>query len=132
MAELHINVSEIRNNIIKLNNYLKAHDIKWSLITKVFSGDKEFMQQILTPDIIEGIHSVGDSRLSSLKTLREVNSDLITIYIKPPAKAYVDEVVKYADISLNSSLDTIKALNIAAKKQKKNPQGDHYDRDGRT
>ena len=119
MAELHINVGEIRKNILKLNKFLKEHDIKWSLITKVFSGDKEFMKKILTPDIIEGIHSVGDSRLSSLKNLREVNSDLITIYIKPPAKAYVDEVVKYADISLNSSLDTIKALNVAAKKQDK-------------
>ncbi len=119
MAELHINVSEIRNNIAKLNKFLKANNIEWSLITKVFSGDKEFMKQILTPDIIEGIHSVGDSRLSSLKNLREVNSELITIYIKPPAKAYVDDVVKYADISLNSSLDTIKALNIAARKQKK-------------
>lgn len=119
MAELHINVGEIRNNIIKLNKFLKEHNIKWSLITKVFSGDKEFMRQILTPDIIEGIHSVGDSRLSSLKNLREANKDLITIYIKPPAKAYVDDVVKYADISLNSSLETIKALNIAAGKQKK-------------
>lgn len=119
MAELHINVSEIRNNIKKLNHFLGENGIKWSLITKVFSGDKEFMKQILTPDIIDGIHSVGDSRLSSLKTLKEVNSDLITIYIKPPAKAHVDDVVKYADISLNSSLDTIKALNVAAGKQKK-------------
>jgi ornithine racemase len=119
MAELRINVGEIRNNIQKLNTFLSENNIKWSLITKVFSGDKEFMNQVLTPDLIQGIHSVGDSRLSSLKTLREVNSDMITIYIKPPAKAHVDEVVKYADISLNSSLDTIKELNKAAQKQRK-------------
>ncbi len=119
MAELRINVGEIRNNIKKLSGFLRDNNIEWSLITKVFSGDKEFMEQILTADIIEGIHSVGDSRLSSLKTLKEVNPELITIYIKPPAKAYIDEVVKYADISLNSSLETIKGLNKAAQKQNK-------------
>ncbi len=119
MAELQINITEIKNNIIKLNKYLKAHNIEWSLITKVFSGDKDFMKQILTPDIIKDIHSVGDSRLSSLKKLKELNSELITIYIKPPAAAYIDDVVRYADISLNSSLKTIAALNKSAKQQNK-------------
>jgi predicted amino acid racemase len=119
MAELQINIKEIRNNINKLNNFFKQHDIKWSLITKVFSGDKEFMQQILTPDIIKDIHSVGDSRLSNLKNLKEVNKDLITIYIKPPAHEYIEEVVEYADISLNSSYETIKELNAAAARKNK-------------
>lgn len=119
MAELQINITEIRNNIKILNKYLKERNIKWSLITKVFSGDKEFMKQLLTPDIIKDIHSVGDSRLSSIKRLKELNSELETIYIKPPAQAYVDDVVKYADISLNSSFKTIVALDKAAKKQNK-------------
>jgi predicted amino acid racemase len=119
MAELQINISEIRNNIKKLSAYFAEHNIKWSLITKVFSGDKDFMRQVLTPDIIEDIHSVGDSRLSSLKNLKEIDKDLITIYIKPPPMQYIDDVVKYADISLNSSYKTIIALNKAAKKQNK-------------
>jgi len=119
MAYLEVNITEIKNNIRKISSYLKKNDIHWSLITKVFSGDKEFMSRILTPDIVKDLHSVGDSRLSSLKNLKEVNPDLVTIYIKPPAMAYVDDVVKYADISTNTSLKTIKALNEAAKKQGK-------------
>jgi len=119
MAELQINITEIRNNIKKLNIYFRKKNIKWSLITKVFSGDKVFMEQILTPDIIKDIHSVGDSRLSSLKNLKEINSELTTIYIKPPPLQYIDEIVKYTDISLNSSYKTIIALNKAAKKQNK-------------
>ncbi len=119
MAELQINIGEIRNNIRFLNKYFKKHNISWSLITKVFSGDKEFMKRILTPDLIKDIHSVGDSRLSSLKTLKEINEELITIYIKPPAIAYVEDVVRYADISLNSSYKTILALNDAAREQGK-------------
>ncbi|MEA1899075.1 MAG: alanine racemase [Bacteroidota bacterium] len=119
MAELQIDIPEIRNNIQSLSKYLKTKGIKWSLITKVFSGDKDFLKQILTPDILKDLHSVGDSHLLSLKNLKEVSEELITIYIKPPAHAYVNEVVKYADISLNSSYKTIVALDKAARKQNK-------------
>ena len=116
MAELIIHTKKIRENIAYLNSYFKAKDIQWSLITKVFSGDKEFLRNILTPDVIKNVGSIGDSRLTSLKNLKEVNPDMRTIYIKPPAAIYADEVVKYADISLNSSFSTISALNKAAKK----------------
>ena len=116
MAELIVHDKKIRHNIKYLSDYFKAHDIQWSLITKVFSGDKEFLKTVLTDDVLADIGSVGDSRLTSLKNLRDVNPHMRTIYIKPPAKIYADEVVKYATISLNSSIETISALNDAAAK----------------
>lgn len=119
MAELIIHTNKIRNNITFLNEYFKDRNIVWSLVTKVFSGDKEFLKRILTPETIQGIYSVGDSRLTSLKNLKYVNPELRTIYIKPPARIYAEEVVKYADISLNTTFSTIEALNEAAKAQDK-------------
>lgn len=119
MAELIIQAENIRNNIKYLSDYFDEHNIHWSLITKVFSGDKEFLTQILTDDVIEKINSIGDSRLTSLKNLKAVKPNIRTIYIKPPAKVYAEEIVKYADISLNSSLTTIKSLNKAALKANK-------------
>ena len=119
MAELIINTKKIQDNIKFLSAYFNTHGMEWSLITKVFSGDKEFIKRVLTDDVIEHIDSVGDSRLTSLKNLKEVNPKMRTIYIKPPAKLYVDEIIKYADISLNSSFSTIKALNEAAKRVNK-------------
>lgn len=116
MAELIIHTKKIQDNIKYLSNYFASHNITWSLITKVFSGDKEFLKHILTDDVIKKINSVGDSRLTSLKNLKDVNPEMKTIYIKPPAKIYADDIVKYADISLNSSYTTIVALNNAAKK----------------
>ena len=116
MAELIIHTKKIQDNIKYLSKYFDSHNIAWSLITKVFSGDKEFLKYVLTDEIIEKIDSVGDSRLTSLKNLKAVNPKMRTIYIKPPAKIYADEVVKYADISLNSSFSTIVALNEASKK----------------
>jgi predicted amino acid racemase len=119
MAELIIYQDRIKHNIKSLSVFFKKHNIEWSLITKVFSGDKEFLNKILTKDVIDNIYSVGDSRLTSLKNLKEVNPSMRTIYIKPPAKIYADDVVKYADISLNTSFSTILALNVAAKKANK-------------
>jgi predicted amino acid racemase len=119
MAELLISTKKIQNNIKYLSDYFQSNNIHWSLVTKVFSGDKEFLKHVLTDDIIKKIDSVGDSRLTSLKNLKEVNPDMRTIYIKPPAKMYADEIIKYADISLNSSFTTIIALNNSAKKLNK-------------
>lgn len=116
MAELTIETEKIKHNIKYLQHYFQQHNIEWSLITKVFSGDKDFLRNVLTDDVLENINSVGDSRLSSLKNLKAVNPKMRTIYIKPPAKIYADEVVEFADISLNTSVETIRALNVAAKK----------------
>lgn len=116
MAELIIRTKKIQQNIKDLSQYFHSKNIYWSLVTKVFSGDKGFLKKVLTRDVIENISSVGDSRLTSLKNLKEVNPEMKTIYIKPPAKIYADEIVKFADVSLNSSYATIKELNESAKR----------------
>ncbi|WP_196893455.1 alanine racemase [Aureivirga marina] len=119
MAELIIQTQKIKDNIKLLGDFFSERNIEWSLITKVFSGDIEFLKKILTDEVIEKVNSIGDSRLTSLKNLKTVNPKMRTIYIKPPAKVYANEIVQYADISLNSSFGTIQALNEAAKKSNK-------------
>lgn len=119
MAELQINTGNILDNIQKLSTYLKEKGICWSLVTKVFSGDLDLLNVILHEDVLRDIHSIGDSRLSSVKNLKEVKPDLITIYIKPPAAVEAENVVRYADISANTSFSTIKALNKEAVRQNK-------------
>lgn len=70
MAELIIYTEKIKSNIRYLSDYFKRCNILWSLITKVFSGDKKFMEMILCDDVIDHINSVGDSHLYSLKNLK--------------------------------------------------------------
>jgi len=119
MAELVVKTDNIIKNIQKLDAYLKNRKIQWSLVSKVLSGDIKFLEKILIPDVVERVHSIGDSRLSSLKNIKKVNPDIRTIYIKPPAKQLVKQLVTCADISVNTNVETIKALNREAKKQKK-------------
>ncbi|MFO7827140.1 MAG: alanine racemase [Bacteroidales bacterium] len=116
MAELVVKTDNIIRNIQKLDSYLKKHNIQWSLVSKVLSGDIQFLRKVLRDDVVTQLHSVGESRLSSLKTIKEVNPELVTIYIKPPPANIIKSLVKYADISVNTSLSTIEALNREAKK----------------
>ncbi|MFO7844053.1 MAG: alanine racemase [Bacteroidales bacterium] len=116
MAELVVKTDNIIRNIQKIDDFFKKQNIQWSLVSKVLSGDKQFIRKILTDDVISKLHSVGESRLSSLKTIKEINPDLVTIYIKPPPANIIKSLVKYADISVNTSLSTIEALNREARK----------------
>lgn len=118
MADLIIETKRIIKNIEKLDSYLKKNNITWSLITKVLSGNKEVLEAIIkAPFDKSNIQSIGDSRLSSLKIIKKIDPKIKTMYIKPPPIKYAENVVKYADVSLNTSERTIKALNEAAKAQ---------------
>jgi predicted amino acid racemase len=119
MAELRIKTDKILGNIRKLDRYLVKHDKKWTLVTKVLSGHRESLKRILAAPCIKRLHSVADSRLSGLRTVKQLNPELVTMYIKPPAVKLAEKVVRFADISLNTSFETIAALDRAARLQGK-------------
>ncbi|HHN81194.1 MAG TPA: alanine/ornithine racemase family PLP-dependent enzyme [Methanomicrobia archaeon] len=119
MATLNIYPERIISNIEKLQDYLTRHGKSWTLVTKVLSGHKKTLEALINHDVFTHIHSVGDARISSLRTIKDVNPSVKTMYIKPPELRYVKQVVKYADYSLNTSLDTIRALNEEARQQGK-------------
>lgn len=119
MAELYINTKTILENIRKLDNYLKQNDIKWTLVSKILSGNREVLEIILNSPDIKNCHSIGDSRLSNLKVIKSLRPEIVTMYIKLPSITSAHSVVKYADISLNSSYHTIEALNREAVAQNK-------------
>ncbi len=115
MAELVIKPSKIISNINKISEILEKAEIEWSLITKILSGNEAVLRALIESDAIKRLHSVGDSRLSGIKEIKKINPDIRTIYIKPPAPNIADQIVEYCDVSLNSSLHTIRELNKAAK-----------------
>ena len=66
-----------------------------------------------------GFKTLASSRLSQLRKIKEINSDILTYDLRIPMLSEVNEVVAYADISLNSSLEVLKELNRSAKQQNK-------------
>lgn len=119
MATLTINTKKIIENIQKLNLYLSENNIQWTLVTKMLCGYKEVLEKIITDKSIKDVHSIGDSRISNLKTIKEISPKIVTMYLKPPTLNQVKNVIKYSDISLNSSFKTIEELNTEAEKQGK-------------
>jgi ornithine racemase len=116
MAILNVYSNRLLDNIKKLNTYLDKKGIQWSLVTKMLNGNREILERILYDDCVKNIHSIADSRISNLKVVRDIDPNLVTMYVKPPAPVIAKSVVQYADISLNSSLETIEQLNIEAGK----------------
>jgi len=115
MAYLEMNVESLKYNYEYLDKVFSENDIKWSIVTKVLCGNKNFLNELLSL----GMTEVCDSRISNLKNIKAINEKIETIYIKPPSKKDVPNIVKYADISVNTEISTIQALAKAAKKQNK-------------
>ncbi len=115
MAFITLDVKKLKSNFAFLDLLFKKSDIQWSVVTKMLCGNKEFLNELLKLDI----NQVCDSRISNLKTIKGINPAIETIYIKPPAKLSISSVVKYADVSMNTEIETIKMLSVEAKKQNK-------------
>ena len=115
MAFITLDSEKLESNFDYLNTLFKKNAIEWSIVSKILSGNKTFLTELLKFDI----NQICDSRVSNLKEIKSINPKIETIYIKPPAKRSISRVVKYADISMNTEIETIKLLSQEAKKQNK-------------
>ena len=116
MAFLEMNINKLKHNYDFLDKIFESNNIKWAVVSKVLCGNKTYLTELLKL----GVKQVCDSRLTNLKNIKLLNNEIETIYIKPPSKRNVANVIKYSDISLNTEISTIKLLSKAAKKQGKN------------
>ena len=66
-----------------------------------------------------GISTLADSRLSNIINMRDAGIEAEFLLLRIPMKSQAADVVKYADISLNSELTVMKALSDCAIKQRK-------------
>lgn len=115
MAYITLETKKLANNFNHLNDFFKIHNIDWSIVTKILCGNEKYLTELLNL----GIKQYSDSRISNLKMIKNLDKNAQTIYIKPPAKGVIEEVVTYADISMNTDFHTIELLSEEAVKQNK-------------
>jgi predicted amino acid racemase len=115
MAYVKLYRSELRHNYEYLDKLFKDNGIKWGITTKLLCGNRDFINEVT--DL--GIGEVHDSRISNLKVVKNIDPDTVTIYIKPPPKDTIPDLIKYADISLNTELSTMHELSEEAVRQDK-------------
>ncbi|MFW5799682.1 MAG: alanine racemase, partial [Spirochaetota bacterium] len=123
MSTINIYINRILENIEKIDSFMKKHNKKWTIVNKILGSNREILKEIINSEILNSnntsIDSVADSHLSGLQIVKELNPKLKTMYIKPTELKYVEEVIRFADISLNTSYETIIALNEKAKELNK-------------
>lgn len=113
MATLRTNRDALRHNYAQLERRLAGHGIQYGLVVKLLCGNERLLQEVL--DL--GPREVMDARTGNLKAVRSLDPDVRTVYIKPPAPGNADEVVRWADASFNTEIDTLQALDDAAARQ---------------
>ncbi len=115
MAYLELHKSRLNHNYKFLSKLFGDRNIEWGVVAKLLCGNKNYIQEILNLGVME----IHDSRISNLKVVKDINPEVQTVYIKPPAKRSILKIVKYADVSFNSEYTTIKMLSEEAVKQGK-------------
>ncbi len=115
MAIVTLDTNKLQDNYHHLNQLFKANNIEWSVVAKVLCGNEKFLKALLNL----GIKQVCDSRISNLKAIKKLAPGIETVYIKPPAKRMVKNVVRFADVSFNTEYETIKMLSEEAGRQGK-------------
>ncbi len=115
MAYIELKRKSLQHNYQFLDDFFSKNDISWGVVTKLLCGNKKYIKEIIQL----GVKEVHDSRVSNLKVAKEIDPNVQTVYIKPPAKKAISSVVKYADVSFNTELSTIRLISEEAKLQNK-------------
>jgi ornithine racemase len=115
MASIVLDSRKLKSNFKYLDNLFSKHNIKWSVVSKMLCGNRLFIKELIKL----GITQLCDSRISNLRAVKAIAPEIETIYIKPPPKTQISGVVKYADISFNTELETIRVLSKEAENQGK-------------
>lgn len=107
---LEFNLHKLRNNArIVLDMCAKNH-ITVAGIVKGFNAIPAGALAMAE----EGCSQIGSSRIRQLKTLKQLGMRTPTMLIRIPMISEAGEVVRYADYSLNSNIETLKVLNEEA------------------
>lgn len=115
MATLKLYSEKLKHNYQFLDEKLKKKGVEWGVVTKLLCGNKRFINEVLAL----GVKEAHDSRISNLKKIKMMDPDIQTVYIKPPSRSAIPDIISYADVSFNTEFDTIKALSDEAVKQNK-------------
>ena len=111
--KVSVDTKKLLENVKTVYELCDRHHIQITAVTKMFGGDPRLAQVFLDG----GVKILGDSRIQNLERMENLKAEKWLIRIPMPSEAV--NVVRYADVSLNSELETIRVLQAEAKKQHK-------------
>lgn len=115
MAFLKLYKDKLKDNFDFLQEQFRENGVAWGVVSKLLCGNELYLKELI--DL--GVREIHDSRISNLAKIKEINPEVQTVYIKPSSKRNLAQMVRYADVSLNSELDTIRWISEEAGRQGK-------------
>jgi predicted amino acid racemase len=112
---IEIDLAKIYDNARQVKEIWNRAGIEVMGITKVDLGEPHIAQTLVDA----GITLLGDSRMDDIVRMKKAGIEATFCLIRTPFLSDIKRTVKYADISLNSELAVIEALNKAAEKENK-------------
>ena len=116
--KLVVDLNKLRHNIEKVQRMCHDHGVEVAGVIKGCTGLPQCAEQFERV----GCRFIASSRLEQLDPLREYGIQTDLMMIRVPMLSEVDEVVRITDISLNSDVEVLKALNKQARIQDKKHQ----------
>lgn len=113
--KVEINLPHLRHNVIKVVEKCKGAGIEIAGVIKGATGLLPVAKQFE----LGGASFIASSRIEQLLEAKEGGISKPLMLIRIPMLSEVEDVIEICDISLNSELDVIKALNDEAKIQGK-------------
>ena len=112
---LEIDTKKVTENVKKLHDFCARRGVELTFVTKGFSAWPEVIRAALAG----GITSFADSRLKNIRAAKQAIPGLKYLLIRIPAIMEAEDVVRWADWSLQSQIEVIKAVSEAALRQGK-------------
>jgi predicted amino acid racemase len=110
---IEINLSKLKHNAKIVIEMCKEYGISVTAVTKVDLGETHIAKALVEA----GITIIGDSRIEDIIKMKDAGIEATYMLIRSPFLSDIKRVVSYADISLNTEVEIIKALSKEAKKQ---------------
>lgn len=107
MNRILINLEALKHNIDVVHGLMEAHGATWTLVTKVLCGHAESLEALSAL----GVRSIADSRIANLDVVRELEAPFEAWYLRLPHISAIPSITRVSDVSLNSEIATIEALN---------------------
>lgn len=116
---LEINLDGIYHNSKTVVEMCKEKGIQVTGVVKGTDSYENSYFAVGTQMLKAGCTMIGDSRLNTIKRMRDLGFGAPILLIRIPMSSELENVVKLTDASLNSELETVKQLNFLAQQYNK-------------
>jgi predicted amino acid racemase len=110
MNRIIIDSEAIRENYLKVKQWVSEHGASITVVTKALCGHLGTIRTLADM----GVSSIADSRLQNLQEMTDHDLGFEKWFLRPPSQSQLKEVVSLTDVSLNTELETVKKLNLIA------------------